>query len=298
MKKQWLVLTGMMLCCICAQISTAQIEVNEAGEAIQETTPNCSTTTTEPVKKPVDGICEKTINQTKHILQPSFVHERDVMWEKRIWREIHLSQLMNQHFANTQAPLIEIFLREAKCGNLTVYHPIDDQFSSVMQSSDLENIGGGYDTITIYDPETYTDSFLIVQNDFNPVDVISYRIKEVWYFDSHLSRMNVRILGIAPIAKRYDDRGNVAAIMPLFWVYYPDARDVLTRNNCSNPLNNADNLSWDDIFQARYFASTIVKESNIHDRRIVDYAEGVNALYEAERIHSEIFNYEQDLWSY
>ena len=299
MKKQWLILTTAL---ICFSAKPGITQLNEAGEALQsnkEVAENLTTATleAEEITDPQDDICLKSINKNRHILQPPHVNERDVMWEKRIWREIYVQERMNQHFGHVKAPLIEILIKEAKAGNLNIYHPINDEFTVKMEPCDLDNLGGGYDTIPFYNPETYIDSFVVVHNEFNPEDVVSYRLKEVWYFDSKLSRLNVRILGIAPIAKKYDDRGNIVAITPLFWVYYPDARGILTENNCYNPNNDADRLTWDDIFQARYFTSIITKESNNQDRRIIDYAEGIDGLYEAERIHNKIFNFEQDLWS-
>ena len=301
MKKQWLILAGTLFC-LQAQFCFAQVSVNEAGEVIQFNLDNSTATTLaepSPNLSPTlrDGLCSSSIRETKHILQPPHVNERDVMWEKRIWRELFVEEKMNQHFSNVEAPLIDIFLQAAKSGDLTVYHPINDNFTVIMENCDLANLGGGYDTIPFYNPDTYIDSFLVVYNELNPSDIISYRLKEVWYFDSKLSRLNVRILGIAPVAKRYDDIGNVVAITPLFWIYYPDARELLTRNKCFNPNNDADQLSWDDIFQARYFSSIITKQSNNQDRRIIDYMDGLNVLYEGDRIHNEIFNFEQDLWS-
>ena len=57
--------------------------------------------------------------------------------------------------------------------------------------------------------------------------------------------------------------------------------------------------SWEDVFEARYFNSYIIQESNVLDRRIDGYlTSGRERLLEAERIKQEIFNFEQDLWSY
>jgi len=38
--------------------------------------------------------------------------------------------------------------------------------------------------------------------------------------------------------------------------------------------------------------------SNVHDRRIVDYFTGMDALLEAGRASEAIRNFEQDLWQY
>ena len=64
-----------------------------------------------------------------------------------------------------------------------------------------------------------------------------------------------------------------------------------------NPYNDSQRLSWDDIFEMRLFASTITKENNVWDRRIQDYATGIDALLEHDRIRQEMFEKEHDLWS-
>jgi hypothetical protein len=49
----------------------------------------------------------------------------------------------------------------------------------------------------------------------------------------------------------------------------------------------------------RRFSGYIYRESNVYDNRaIMDYALGRDALYESERIHNAIFDFEQDLWEY
>ena len=46
------------------------------------------------------------------------------------------------------------------------------------------------------------------------------------------------------------------------------------------------------------FGSTITKESGVMDRKINEYMIGLDALLEAEKIKTEIFNIEHDLWEY
>ena len=57
-------------------------------------------------------------------------------------------------------------------------------------------------------------------------------------------------------------------------------------------------LSYDEIFWKRLFNSYIYKEENVYDRRISQYATGVDALLEAERIKIEMQSFEEDLWEY
>jgi gliding motility associated protien GldN len=84
----------------------------------------------------------------------------------------------------------------------------------------------------------------------------------------------------------------------MFWVYYPEAREVLSRERVFNAGNDASPSSWEDLMEMRFFASYIYKESNVLNRRLQDYLSGVDLLLEADKIKQEIFNFEHDLWSY
>jgi gliding motility associated protien GldN len=254
---------------------------------------------TKPCAKPRDGFYDRYLSKEKMPLPYDFVHEKDVFWEKRIWRELDTREKMNQPFTSPHNPLINVMIDAAKLGDITLYSTWDDQFSTPLSQKDIMEMLYSSDTITIFDPETLMDSMVIVQNEFNWEDVQKFRLKEVWFFDEETSTLGVRILGIAPIITRYDDDGNFLHTAPMFWAYYPDLRTTFAQSETFNPVNDAARLSWDDLFEARMFSSYIIKENNIHDRRIKDYATNdTNALLEGERIHGEIFNFEHDLWDY
>ena len=84
----------------------------------------------------------------------------------------------------------------------------------------------------------------------------------------------------------------------MFWVYYPELRKFLASYPVYNPYNDASLMSWEDLFEMRYFSSYIYKETNPQDFRIEDYLSGVDALYESDRIKLKLFEKEHDLWSY
>ena len=65
-------------------------------------------------------------------------------------------------------------------------------------------------------------------------------------------------------------------------------------------FNDAQRISFDDIFYKRRFNSYIVRENNVYNnRRINEYTfGGIPNLQESERIKLELFNQEHDLWEY
>ena len=89
---------------------------------------------------------------------------------------------------------------------------------------------------------------------------------------------------------------------PMFWVYYPDMRPILTKYEVYNPKNMGNSrMTWEELLESRMFSSYITKSTldNAANRTIRTYIKDpILALLEGENIKEKIFNYEQDLWSY
>lgn len=256
------------------------------------------TTVTESGVKATDNFYDRNMTNEKQILAYDFIHEKDVMWSKTIWREIDVREKMNHHFSYEKMPLAAIILEAAKRGDAQVYDVFDDEFRTKMTDEQVRSMMGSYDTITTYDPITFAEVDTVVYNQLDLNDIKKYRVKEVWFFDEETSNMQVRIIGLAPIMDRFDNNGNFLNSGPMCWFYYPELRYVLANFEAFNPANDAARMSWDDIFEARFFSSYITKKSNVRDERIQDKFTGIDAMLEAEKIQQEIFNFEHDLWSY
>ena len=88
---------------------------------------------------------------------------------------------------------------------------------------------------------------------------------------------------------------------PMFWVFYPEARDVLSKAYAFNQKNMSKPFSFDRLINSRRFSGTIYKEANVYqDRDIRDYISknALMQLLESDRIKEKIRNKEQDMWSY
>jgi len=243
----------------------------------------------------LDGVTPKTLMKDRQVLQHPMPREADVFWEKRIWRVIDVREKMNLHFIYPEAPFFEIIKDAAMNGELTLYSAQDDKFSKSIE--EFNGIFFEKDTVPVTN-ENDEMVYMPIENTFNYEDIRRFRVKEVWYFDENTSTLKVKILGIAPLKDIFDDNGNFRYEKPLFWVYFPELRNVIARQPAYIEGNDHQQLSWDDLFEMRYFASTIYKEGNVYDRRLKDYLSGTDRLLEADRIKQELFNFEHDLWSY
>lgn len=246
---------------------------------------------------PLDGVVEKKIRLEKRLLDYPHLRENDLLWEKKIWRLIDTREKINLVFRYPEQNFFQILIDGIKKGHIQAYSPESDGFKFPMAQQEVMQELVSSDTIPVFNPDTMEPSLQVVENHLDPEKVIRYRLKEVWYFDKKHGSLKVRILGIAPMIVEEDENGNFKYERPLFWVYYPECREWLARHDFYNVGNDHQQMSWEDLFEMRRFASYVTKESNVHDERLEDGLSGLDRLFEAERINQDIFNFESNLWS-
>lgn len=186
-------------------------------------------------------------------------------------------------------------------GTITAYDPTkDDQFLVPLTYQEIEKKFNKSDTVPIFDPNNPQRilRYEVVKEDFRSNSVQRIKLKEVWFFDKQRSQMDVRILGICPVINLYDDNGNYFGLEEMFWIYFPEARPVFAQSVVFNRNNGAEERTYDELFWKRIFGSYVIKEENVYNRDITDYASGMDALLEAERIKNELFEYEHELWEF
>jgi gliding motility associated protien GldN len=258
----------------------------------------------------VDGAFKRSnIIQKKPMPLPS-VRESDVFWSKKIWRIIDLREKINLPLyyptieMDGRKNLISLLLEGIENGQITPYDASTD-FGVNSDPMTYEQVktsfGAEATTEEKIDFDTGERTPVTIQGEIRPNDVKQYLIKEEWYFDKQNSTMNVRIIGICPIREyfRPGDASNQIQRQKLFWVYYPEARPLLSTNLVLNPYNSALQVSFDDLFIKRTFNSYVVTYENVYNNRDISaYLSGKDAMLESKRIEEEIFNYEQDLWEY
>jgi gliding motility associated protien GldN len=250
-----------------------------------------------------------------------FVREADVMWEKVAWRMLNLREKMNHPLYFPTRPigdrrnitqlLLDILEDPLPGRQVFAYEPLlGYEFEKPMS---LEEIYSQLKVDSI--PEPVFDSLTgqtvmkIVDVQINLDDVTRLMIKEKWFFDKRYSTFQVRIIGLCPIriyprtvrdpiTNEDVPTGDISKTQ-LFWVYYPEIRYYLAKQEVFNPNNDAQRISFDDLFNQRRFSSYIYKISNVYDDRAVsEYNTGMDAMFEAERIKNWLFEFEHDLWEY
>ncbi|MUH36734.1 gliding motility protein GldN [Zobellia amurskyensis] len=251
-------------------------------------------------------------------LEYGYVDDRDILWSKTVWEVIDLDERVNFplyyptdtiDIGNDRRSLYDVLLKNIKNGKLKDVYA-DSYFTDKRKFSDLQSTLQKVDTTDygyeqINAGEELSPEYVMRRN-LTAADIEEYRIKGMWYFDKRQGELKYRLLGIAPVAPDVnfiddDSMDPSDAKVELFWVWYPDARNILHEAKVFNQRNSAQPISFDMLLNARRFNGVIYREDNVHgDRKVNDYITD-NALFqllEADRIQEVIRDREQDMWAY
>ncbi|MFK7832320.1 MAG: gliding motility protein GldN [Winogradskyella sp.] len=254
-------------------------------------------------------------------LEYGYVGDRDILFSKMTWEKIVLDERANfplyfpieENLGDDRQSLYKVLMNNINDGTIPKVYA-DSYFTEERTMEDLApslkkeeitdegiewmNAEGVSDTSKV--PEEF-----VIRREIGAADINSYLVKGLWYFDKRQGELKYRILGIAPAAPDVnfidsDDESNKEPI-GLFWVFYPELRDILHEAKAFNNKNSAVPLSFDHLLNSRRFSSVIYKEENVYgDREVKEYVaeNALMQLLESERIKDKIRNFEQDMWSY
>ncbi|MGA9237510.1 gliding motility protein GldN [Robiginitalea sp.] len=251
-------------------------------------------------------------------LDYGYVDDRDILWSKTVWEIIDLDERVNfpmyypidtVDIGSDRRSLYDVLMKNIKNGKLEDVY-VDSYFTEKRKYSDLtatlqkvDTTDLGYEQINA--GEELSPEY-VNRRALDAADIVEYRIKGIWYFDKRMGELKYRLLGIAPVAPdvNFIEDESMApedALVELFWVWYPSARQILHDAKVFNARNSAMPISFDMLLNARRFNAVIYKEDNVHgDREIRDYIAD-NALFqllESKRIKETIRDREQDMWAY
>ncbi|GGP04337.1 gliding motility protein GldO [Cloacibacterium rupense] len=254
-----------------------------------------------------------------------FIDDKDVLRSMVVWEIIDMNEKINQPFyhnadglVTSNKSLYQILLENINNGKIKEVYD-DEMFTTKLSPEqiqqrlkvtvetpwliDKKNSG---EKITPEDIKAGTD---IIETTTEKVKLL--KIKGMWYVDRRDGQMKYRLLGIAAMgpdplmmAERTADGqmlGNKDELIDLFWVFYPDAREVLANQIVFNGKNLSSDITYDDVLNARRFSSIIYKSDNgLGTGKISDYIphDAEEQLEESERIKAQILEMENDMWNY
>ncbi|MFD2725341.1 type IX secretion system ring subunit PorN/GldN [Hyunsoonleella rubra] len=256
---------------------------------------------------------QKEIDNDKP-LEYGYVDDRDILFSKMTWEKVVLDERANfplyypidtNNIGNDRRSLYDVLMKNIKNGKIKNIYD-DSYFTTKRTLKDIQAALKSIDTTELgieqlNAGEQLSDEYIDVR-EITAAEIQEYHIKGLWYFDKRHAEMKYRLLGIAPVAPdvNFIDDDN-PDLVELFWVFFPDAREVLHEAKAFNNSNSAIPHSFDHILNARRFQGYIYKEENVQgDRKISEYVSdnALMQLLESERIKTKIRDFELDMWTY
>ncbi|MFH6772389.1 type IX secretion system ring subunit PorN/GldN [Gaetbulibacter aestuarii] len=247
-------------------------------------------------------------------LEYGYVDDRDILYSKMVWEKIVLDERANfplyypidtNNIGSNRRSLYDVLMKNIKNGRIKNIYD-DSYFNGKRTLKDIEYALVKTDTTELGIEQLNAGEELspeyIDRRELTAADIKEYRIKGLWYFDKRQAELKYRLLAIAPVAPdvNFID-SDQPDLVPLFWIFFPDAREVLHEAKAFNTENSSMPFSFDHLLNSRRFQSYIYKEENTQgDRAINEYVSdnALMQLLESERIKDKIRDFELDMWTY
>ena len=251
------------------------------------------------------------------LIRFDFIEAENILWSKMVWEYIDLKDKLNFPLyypvdsTNVESDRRSLFinlLKGIKSGEITEVYE-DSYFNEKINLKDIkakmtriDTADSGFELLNQgqTDINDHIDEISIQSQ-----DIVGYYVRGIWYFDKKYAELRYRALAIAPVAPDVQTLGKKdiksSENLPLFWVFYNNARPVLHKAKVFNPRNRKSKMSFDMIFTTRRFYTSLYKEENVFgNRKLNDYIkkDKFREQMESMRIKEQIRNRELDMWNY
>ena len=234
----------------------------------------------------------------------------EVVWKRDVYRVLDLNKEKNaslyypvQPIGNSMNLFTYIF-NHILDNSIVAYNYNIDGYESFTPENRV-NVREMLDNYEIF-CEFGQDSALVVNASDLPSNVVlSYYIKESYYFDQRTSTYNHRVTAICPVLHRSgegsDEFSNVAGEVvkyPMFWLKYDEIAPLLALQTVvSSSYNNVSSMTLDDYFTKHCYEGEIYKTVNLRNLAINQYCKDSTAVKkEQAKIEKQLEDFRNGLW--
>lgn len=227
------------------------------------------------------------------------VNKKNIRFYKRVWRDIDLKDEKNNILAIPGNSLIEVVMKAIEKGKLSLYSPDDDSFKGRLSAQEGMARFADSVLVPIFDGEGNQIDSKMALNEFDPARVTKFRIKEDIFFDKQRSRLETRIIGVAPLMNitTSAELAESVGATPAFWLYFPQLRYSLIQVDISDPDKGLYDMTMDDFFVQNKFESTIVRESSPGMLQNLKETENGGQQLDGKKVEEKLDAYKKKLWS-
>ena len=235
---------------------------------------------------------------------PTTTTPEEVVWKRDIYRTLDLKKEKNaslyypEQQIGENVNLFTYLFRHLIAGDINAYEYNLDGYEN-FTSENIANVRELLDNYEIAHEIQGADSTIVV----NPADipsniVLSYFIKESYYYDQRRADFQRRITAICPVMHTSGEYGNEVTKKPMFWLKYDEIAPLLTQQTMmSSSYNNVSTMTFDDYFTKHCYDGEIYKTVNMRNLAISQYCKDSTAVKkEQEKIEKQLTDVHKNIW--
>lgn len=234
---------------------------------------------------------------------PTTATPSEVVWKRDIYRVLDLTMEKNASLYYPVQPIgksVNLFtyiFRHILNNNIVAYEYNINGYEDFTADSKVEPIEI-LDNYKIYYEYGEDSTLIVTPSDIPSNEVLSYYIKESYYFDQRTSSYNKRVTAICPVLHRSEEFSSEVTKFPLFWLNYDEVEPLLgLQTVMSSSYNNVSTMTFDDFFTKGCYNGEIYKTVNLRNLAINQYCkDSIAAKKEQQKIEKELVDFRSNLW--
>ena len=109
--------------------------------------------------------------------------------------------------------------------------------------------------------------------------MLSYYIKESYYYDQRTATYNQRVTAICPVMHKASDFSSEVTKYPMFWLNFDEIAPLLAQQKVmSSSYNNVSTMTLSDYFAKNCYEGEIYKTVNLRNLSINQYCKDDSAV--------------------
>lgn len=246
---------------------------------------------------------EVPLSQRAKSQYPTNETPSEVVWKRDIYRVLDLKKEKNASLYYPVQPignsmnLFTFIFGHILDNSIVAYNYNIDGYESftadnrVNPREMLENYG-------IYYELGEGDVPVVNPSDLPSNEVLSYYIKESYYYDQRTATFHQRVTAICPVLHRSGEFSSEVTKYPMFWLKYDEIAPLLAQQGVvSSSYNNVSSMSLDDYFTKHCYDGEIYKTVNLRNLAISQYCKDSTAVSnEQAKIEKQLDDFRNGLW--
>ena len=141
-------------------------------------------------------------------------------------------------------------------------------------------------------------ALVVAHSDIPSSQVMSYYIKESYYYDQRTATYNQRVTAICPVLHRAGEFTAEVTKYPMFWLNFDEISPLLNnRKVMSSSYNNVSSMTMSDYFLKHNYEGDIYKTVNLRNLSLNQYCKDDSAVKkEQKNIEKQLTDFRGNLW--